>query len=122
MTIGYSGSYAVNGTRFLLQPTTAKPSARTILGIDGGGHPIYPSVREFEIHWELAHPNDVKQLIDAFDTVSNTGTITFDLPEWGADDYKFVRYSGCTMQEPTVGDYFNGYITDVRLIIMKVNT
>lgn len=122
MTLGYSGAYAVNETRFLLQPTTAKPSARTILGIDGGGHPIYPSVREFEIHWELAHPNDVKQLIDAFDTVSNTGTITFDLPEWGADDYKFVRYSGCTMQEPTVGDYFNGYITDVRLIIMKVNT
>ena len=52
--------------------------------------------------------------------LGNTGTAIFDLPQWGAPDYMYYGYSGCTMQEPTVGDYFNGWITDVRLIIMKV--
>lgn len=119
---GVSGSYALNGTRFILQPTEGHWDARDNLGTDGGGHPIYPSTRKFEINWGLAAPSDVKQILDAYNSVSNTGTIVFDLPKWGDTDYTFYSYSGCTMQEPEVGAYFNGFITDVRLVINKVRT
>ena len=117
---GYSGSFAINGTKFILQPTEGSWEDRDNLGMDGNGHPIYPAVREFHIKWELAHPTDVKQLIDAYDAVSNTGTAVFDLPKWGDVDYLFYSYSGCTIQEPQIGPYFNGWITNVRLVIFKV--
>ena len=121
MTTGYSGSFAVNGTRFLLQPTTAGWVDRDEIGIDGNGHPIYASNRQFIMKWGLAHPNDVKQLIDIYKILGSTGTAVFDLPEWGESDYIFESYTGCTMQEPKVGEYFNGYITDVSLFLIKVN-
>ena len=122
MATGYSGSYAVNGTRFLLQPTTAGWMDRDVLGLDGNGHPVYPAPREFEIKWGLAHPADVEQIINAYKSSGNTGTVSFDLPQWGASDYIFNTYSGCTMQEPTVGEYFNGYITNVSMRILLIQT
>lgn len=122
MTTGYSGSFAVNGTNFLLQPTKAGWGNRQELGVDGNGHPIYPAVRQFDFEWGLAHPNDVKQLLDAWETVSNTGTVSFDLPQWKASGYQFITYSGCTMREPQVGQYFEGYIENVKLTILLVRT
>lgn len=119
---GASGTYAINSTRFILQPTEGEWDSREILGVDGNGHPIYPAVREFHITWGLAHPNDVKQLIDTYNALGNTGTAVFDLPKWGDADYIFYSYSGCTMREPEVGAYFNGYISNVRLTLMKVRT
>lgn len=120
MTTGYSGSYAINATNFLLSPTRGGWKNKDVLGIDGNGHPIYPPVREFEIFWGLAHPNDVKQLNDFYLLSSSTGTLVFDLPQWGASDYIFARYSGCTMTEPQVGEYFNGYIEDVKVTVLLV--
>lgn len=122
MTTGYSGSFAINGTRFLLQPSSSKWVDKSLVGIDGNGFPIYPVTREYEMSWGLAHPNDVKQFIDSFNQSSYTGTVVFDLPEWGADDYKFQSYSGCVLREVNVGEYFNGYITGVRLLIHKIVT
>lgn len=122
MTTGFSGSYAINGTSLLLSPTKAGWGSRNEIGIDGGGHPVYPAVRQFELSWGLAHPNDVKQILDAWQVVSNTGTVSFDLPEWGASGYKFKTYSGCTMREPTVGNYFEEYIEDVKLTVLLVRT
>lgn len=118
--IGYSGSFGINGVNFFLQPSSSGWKNREELGIDGSGHPIYPAFREYELTWALAHPADVKQLIDAYIVVANTGTMSIDLPEWGADDYKFTTYSGCTMYEPKVGQWFNGYYTDVKLTLLKV--
>ena len=119
---GYSGSYAVNGVNFILSPTTGRWSSRDSLGIDGNGHPIYPSVREFELRWGLAHPTDVEQFIQAYNSVSNTGTIAFDLPEYGNLNYLFKTYSGTTLSEPEFDDYFEGYIKDVRLTIHNIRT
>ena len=118
--IGLSGTFAINGTNFLLPPTESGWVGRNDFGIDGGGHPIYPAMREFEISWGLAHPTDVKQIIDAYNVVSNTGTVSFDLPEWGNANYSFYSYSGCTMREPEMGTYFQGYLQDVKLTIMQI--
>lgn len=119
---GISGSYAANGTKFTLQPTEGKWGSRDVLGMDGNGHPIYPAFRTFEVTWGLASPTEAKQIIDWYNTVSNTGTVVFDLPKWGDADYTFYSYTGCTMQELKVGTYFNGYINEVSLLINKVRT
>lgn len=117
---GYSGTYAINGTNFILSPTEGGWVDRNEIGIDGAGHPIYPGTRQFNLYWGLAHPNDVKQLIDAYNLASSTGTVVFDLPEWGADGYKFKSYSGCTLREPRIGNYFEGHISDVRVTILMI--
>lgn len=122
MTTGYSGSFAINGVNFLLSPTKSGWMGREELGIDGNGHPVYPAVREYEISWVLAHPNDIKQINDAYLLASSTGTLSFDLPQWGASDYIFYRYSGCTMREPQMGEYFAEYIADVKVTILLVRT
>jgi len=122
MTTGYSGTYAANGVDFILKPSTAKWDSRDILGVDGNAHPVYSFYRDFEMIWELAHPSDVKQIIDIYNSLGNTGTAVFDLPQWGAIDFLYRGYSGCTMQEPTVGEYFMGWIKNVTLRITKVRT
>lgn len=120
--IGFSGSYAINGTTFILQPTKGAWSSREALGFDGNGHPIYPAVREFRIDWNLMHPTDAQQIINAYNAVQNTGTVAFDLPFYGDGGYQFKCYSGCTISEPEFGEYFQGYISDGKLTIYNART
>jgi hypothetical protein len=122
MTIGLSGSYAINNTDLTLQPTTGKWVERTSYGIDGNGHPLYSNFRNFELTWELISPSDTKQLIDFFETVSTTGTVVACLPKWRDVESLFYNYSGTTMQEPTVGEYFQGYIQSVKLLLIRIQT
>ncbi len=122
MTTGLSGSYAFNGVDLTLQPTTGKWEERTSYGIDGGGHTVYSSLRSFELKWELISTSDAKQIIDFYNLVGNTGSVVSCLPEWGNVDYSFRNYSGTTLQDPTVGPYFQGYIESVSLLILNVRT
>lgn len=123
MAQGFSGSYAINGVNFTLQPTQGNWAGRNLLGIDGEGHAIYPTIREFEVSWGIMSTAELKQIIDAQLAAGNTGTLVFDLPKWGDVDYKFFSYSGCTLREPEVGPYFaGGWIEDVKLIITNIRT
>jgi hypothetical protein len=122
MTTGFSGSFSLNGTTFIMQPTTATHDQRDNMGFDGNGHPVYPSVRSFKITWNLMHPTDAQQIINAYNAVQNTGTVSFDLPFYGDGGYQFKCYSGCTIEEPEFGEYYMGYITDGKLIIHNVRT
>ena len=122
MSLGTSGTYAIEETELTLKPTTAKWDDRDILGMDGGGHPVYPSIRQFEMSWQLISPGELSQLITFYNSVKNTGTVSVDLPEWGANEYRFARYSGCTLSEPMVGEFFEGTIQQVRLLIYGIST
>lgn len=122
MTTGLSGSYAINDTNLSLQPTTGKWESRNSYGVDGGGHPVYSQLRSFELSWELISPLDAKQLIDFYNAVGNTGTVVACLPRWGDAEFTFFNYSGVTMQEPSVGTYFQGFIQSVRLLLLNVRT
>lgn len=122
MTAGFSGSYAVNNMDLTLQPTTGKWVERTNYGYDGGGHAVYASTRKFEMVWELISPTDAKQIIDFYNTVSNTGTVTSCLPKWGDANYLFQNYSGTVLVEPEVSNYFQGYIESVKLTILNIRT
>lgn len=118
--IGASGSFAIQGTDFLLQPTSTRWVDRNELGFDGGAHPVYPSVREFEMSWQLISMSDLSQIIGFYNSVQNTGTVSVDLPTWNGSSYSFQRYSGCTLGEPSVGNFFNGYVQEIRLLIYNI--
>lgn len=120
MTTGLSGTYAFNGVDLQLEPTEGRWIERPALGMDGNGHPIYPRTRSFELSWQLISPADLNQIRTSYDSVSNTGTIAVDLPQWNAADYRFARYSGAILSEPTVGAYFNEYVSDIRLLITNI--
>lgn len=120
MTTGLSGTYAVNTTQLSLQPTEGRWGERQEFGFDGLGHPIYSAVATFELRWQLISPSDLSQIVGFFNAVQNTGTVAVDLPKWGDSQYSFYRYSGCTLSQVRVGEFFNEYYTDARLLILNV--
>lgn len=118
MTTGLSGTYAINAVDIC--PESARWNDRNILGVDGNGHPIYPSLREFEFGWGFLSMADYNVLQSARNLVGSTGTITVDLPDLSTSDFRFTRYSGTIVHEPSVGAYFVDHVSDVRLIISKI--
>lgn len=120
MTIGLSGSFALNGTNLTLQPTTSQWLERQVLGYDGTGHPIYPAVREYQWTWQLINASDLSQIIGFYNAVQNTGTCSVDLPAWGNSQYLFTTYSGCTLQEPQVSENFAEHTMNVKLLILNI--
>ena len=121
MTQVYSGSYSINGAS-ILQPTSHQWVERDLIGFDGNGRPLYSPIGDFELSWQLMSVSDLKTLIDAQITTSNTGTAVVDLPKWGDSAYLFYSYSGTYISRPTVGTYFVEYVEDVRLLITSIRT
>lgn len=115
-----TGSYALAGTNLSLQPTSGRWLPQDEIGITGDGHSIYPAVREFELRWQLESPSDYNQLVGFFNNIQITGTIVADLPKYGASSYTFFSYSGCVMQQPELGQYFEQYINDVVLVLRNI--
>ena len=60
---GLSGTYSVNNVQLTLQPTKGNWETKPTLGFDGSGRPIYPSMGEFSLGWDLMSTTDLKQLI-----------------------------------------------------------
>ena len=118
--IGASGTYAIQGTDLTLQPTTGRWIDRDVVGFDGSGHPIYPAIATFEMTWQLISASDFAQLVTFYNQVQNTGTVAVDLPKWGTSPHQFNRYSGCTLGEPLVNEFFLDHIEEVRLLVYNV--
>lgn len=118
MTTGLTGSYAINAIDIC--PESAHWVPRPALGIDGNGHSIYPAMKDMELSWGFMSMADFNILYSAYLLVSNTGTITADLPDLSASDFRFTRYSGTIIHEPSTGEFFEGYVTDVRLLITNI--
>lgn len=113
-------TYKINGTALTTQPTSGKWLPRTSLGISGSGQSVYSGVREFELRWQLVETADYNQLITVFNTIGLTGTISIDLPQFGASTYVFQTYSGCVLREPETGQYFSTAQQDVLLIVSNI--
>lgn len=120
MTIGASGSYAINGTDLTLQPTSGRWMPQSMLGMTGDGHPIYSAIHEFQVNWSLTAQDELNQIQTFRDTVLLTGTVSVDLPQYKSSSYVFYRYTGCTLYEPERGDYFVENTTDFTLIIGNI--
>lgn len=120
MTIGASGSYAINGTDLTLQPFSHHWAERDSFGLDGNAHVIYSSVRGYELGWPLMSMSDFQQIYNFYNAVQSTGTVSVDLPQWGASGYVFQRYSGCVLSEPTFDNFFDEFLEGVRLLITNI--
>jgi hypothetical protein len=121
MTIGASGTFSVNNVVIITRPTSAQWKERDNMGYDGNAHPIYPATRNMELKWGLLAADEYAQLYNAY-LSSTTGTLSWDLPQYGAATYIYKTYSGTTLEEPTGGDHFMNYIQDVTLLILNVRT
>jgi hypothetical protein len=117
---GPTGTYAFNGTSLLLMPTEAGWVSKELIGISGNGHPTYPGVREFEMNWDYMAMDEFAQIQTLFDGVHSTGSLVVDLPKYGTTPYTFYSYSGCTLKEPEVGNFYETYVTKVRLLILRI--
>lgn len=120
MSAGYSGTYALNGTE-ILKPTSHRWVEREMIGVDGNGRTLYPTMGEFELSWQLMSVSDLQTLIN-FARASQTGTVVSDLPEWGAAGYLFKSYSGTYVNRPAIDNYFAEYVEGVTLTISNVRT
>jgi hypothetical protein len=115
-------TYKINGVELGVQPTSGRWLPRVQLGVDGNGHPIYPSVRQFEMRWQLETPTGTSQLQNFFDSIIITGTAVVDLPLFAGSDWTFFSYSGCTLREPDLGRYFYEHTVDVKLLVTRIQT
>ena len=115
-------TYIINGTTLALQPTSGKWADREQIGVDGNGRAIYSGVREFELQWGVMSASEFNELHGLFDALGGTGTATVSLPEYAGSSYSFKEYSGTVLREPRAGQYFEQYVTDVNLLIVKIRT
>lgn len=120
MTVGASGTYAINGTELTLQPTDGRWIPQIVLGTTGDGHPMYSAIHEFAIHWVLINQTNLNQVQILRDAVNITGTVSIDLPAYRGADYVFQTYSGCTLYEPDRGQYFVEHTTEFTLIVGNI--
>ena len=123
--------YRISGIPIITQPATGQWLPRNSLGIDGNGHAIYPSLREFEMVWELIDQQTVYQLQGFYNSIGNTGTVVVDLPKFGdtgiplAPDGTtgtFESYTGCILREPEFGQYFEYHRESANLLIVRIRT
>ena len=119
---GITGTFAVSGVNFNLPPTEHNWINRESKGISGEGRPIYPAVRQYNLNWVLVSATDFTQLVGFYNQVRNSGTVVVDLPRYAVDPYQFISYTGCTLQEPSFGKFFEGYYSDVVMLVTKVRT
>jgi hypothetical protein len=123
--MGSALSYlGINGVQLILQPATQGWVSRDPLDIDGNGHPIYPSVRQYEMNWEFIDENSFGQILGFWTTQSLSGSVVATLPYWQpmSGTYMMNDYTGCVLYEPQGGDYFMGYRTNVKLLIGNIRT
>jgi len=115
-----TGTYKINGTYLPTQPTQGHWVPQEILDTDGNGHPIYPTVHEFELQWSALEPSDFDVLLHFCENMTATGTVVSTLPEYHANVYRSFDYTGTIVQLPKPGQYFEKYILNTTMVISNV--
>ena len=113
-------TYRFNATDLTLQPTSGRWLDRETLGIDGNGRAIYPPYREFELKWGLISVSEFQQLNNFFNAIGATGTVVATLPQYGASSYTTYDYSGCILRQVEAGEYFEEWIKDASLLVVRI--
>ncbi len=113
-----TGTYAINGIG--LCPSTGRWLKRESIGIDGSGHPVYPATREFELKWDYLSADDFENLQTLYASVATTGTCVARLPQYAANSWTYYNYSGCVLNEPEVGEFFEEHYSDVVLLVTNI--
>lgn len=115
-------AFKINGTSMTMQPSEHGWVAREKYGVTGDAHYVYPAVRKYQLRFNFISASDFNQFVTFYNTISQTGTITADLPEWGVATYQFRTYSGCTLTEPEFSGYFENYFQEASMMILNIRT
>jgi len=108
-----------NGTGLMLQPTTAGWVVQDTLGINGAGAGVYPALREFQMTFNLTSQGELFELINYFNQVSVTGSLTATLPAWGTNTFQYRDYSGTILRQPEMTEYFaEEWSSQVKLVLL----
>lgn len=113
------GDYKINGVS-VQDPTNGEWINPRSLGYSGSGRVVYPPLREFRLEWNLMSISDFDTVRDEWRKDQITGSVTADLPDLLANSYVFRTFSGCHLQEPEVGQYFEQYVMDVVLVVTAI--
>jgi hypothetical protein len=116
--------------RPILPPTEGRWLTRSPIDVSGENRPLYGAVRQFEMRWELSYYAEWSLLQATFNEVLATGSLVARLPTFpitpypGATGvaYGFTEYSGCMMAEPSIGPFFEGYPSEVAILIGNIVT
>jgi hypothetical protein len=120
-----ANDYKINGV-LIPCPSAGRWVPRRPIDVQGDNRPIYSPVRQFELRWNLRSWNDWAVLVASFDALQSTGTAVVELPAYPTATgvaFGFVEYSGCTLGEPEIGQFFNTeYPTNVVMLIGDIRT
>jgi len=110
-------SFQINGTDLLTEPTDHYWVAKTVLGFDGNGHPIYVTPRQYQLSYDWISSDSFAQLINFYQSCS--GTIPVTLPMWNSATGGFASYTA-TLEEPTYTKSFEGFYGSVNFLILNI--
>lgn len=111
----------INGVEITIQPTEIRWLPQSPIGTTGDGHLIYPAVQEAEIRWQVVDPEVYAELVEQFNSITLTGTVSISLPDYTTGTYSFRTFENCILSMPEMqGAYFEGYIRDVVLYVRGI--
>jgi hypothetical protein len=110
-------NFQINNTDLITEPTNHNWAAKTVLGFDGNGHPIYVAPRQYSMSWDWMDAASFSQLVGFYQLCS--GTIQVGLPMWNSATGGFSNYSA-TLEEPTYSNSFEGFFGSVKLLILNI--
>lgn len=113
-------TYKINGTDLPVQPSDCAWSQRKALGLDGYNRTIYEPTYSFTMSFDGMSQADFDQLRDFWNTLNTATTLSVTIPQRDASTYTFKTYTGCVMDEPTTGNFFNSYQTGIRVIFRGI--
>lgn len=114
--------YKLDGVELVTDPLDGHWVDQEVLGIDGNNRPIYPATRMFEMVWSMLSPEMFNQIFDQWQALDTTGSIVVDLPKLGVDPFVFDSFTGAIVDQPIMGEFFQGFYKKVTMLIRNVRT
>lgn len=112
----------LNGTPFLQQPTDHNWIERESIGVDGNGVSVLVAPRQYQMKWDFLDTDAFQDINNQYIAQGITGSVVVTLPTWVGNPYQFTNYSGCIIRELAFDNYFQNWYSNVRLLIVRINT
>ena len=71
--------------------------------------------------WDALTPTDFDQLRDLWDEIASTGTVSVDIPNRDIEEYEFLTYTNCILDEPKRDEYFAKHILKVSMLVRNIS-
>jgi hypothetical protein len=115
-----ASTFKVNGVALLIQPSDTQWLPRKELGVDGFNRKIYEPVYSYQLSFDVLSQAQFYQLLAFWQLMATQTTVTADLPDKTASTYTFKTYTGCTVDEPQVGAYFQNNQLSIKVTIRNI--